>query len=162
MRLVSIILPAFNTEYVLPAAIDSCLEQNLGENMDIEIIVVDDGSLDNTKAVAADFAEKHECVKLIALEQNCGTFAARIEGIKTANGEFVMFLDSDDKLPSDAVRLFVESALACEKIPDMVFADRITHGEQTQKITYNFKHLKAPYILRGNEIFNEVFAQKTW
>lgn len=160
--LVSIIIPAYNTEFVVGEAIASCLCQEFVElEADIEILLVDDGSSDGTLRVASEFAALDSRVRVIALPQNVGTFAARIAGICEASGEFVLFLDSDDVLPKHAVASYLR-ALRGESDVDIVFANRITHSENAQKITRNFAHLAAPCMLFGAQIFAEVFATKTW
>lgn len=160
--LVSIIIPAYNTEFVVGEAIASCLCQEfVDKETDIEILLVDDGSSDGTLRVAKKLAALDSRVRVIALPQNVGTFAARIVGIREASGEFVLFLDSDDVLPKHAVASYLR-ALRGESDVDIVFANRITHSESAQKITRNFAHLAAPCVLFGAQIFAEVFATKTW
>jgi glycosyltransferase involved in cell wall biosynthesis len=86
---VSAILPAFNCSSFLAAAIDSALGQ---QGMDVEVVVVDDGSNDDTPAVMASYRGR-----IIALRQaNRGPSAARNAGIAATRGEFVAFLDADD------------------------------------------------------------------
>ncbi len=86
---VSVIIPTFNRGWVLKEAIDSVLLQ---EFKDFELIVVDDGSTDNTEYILDSFKEK-----IIVLRQgNRGVSSARNAGIAKASGEFIAFLDSDD------------------------------------------------------------------
>jgi glycosyltransferase involved in cell wall biosynthesis len=86
---VSVIIPTFNRGWVLKDAIDSVLLQ---EFEDFELIVVDDGSTDNTKDILDSFKEK-----IIVLRQsNRGVSSARNAGVAKASGEFIAFLDSDD------------------------------------------------------------------
>lgn len=162
MPKVSIIIPAYNTQFVVGEAIASCLCQEFVElEADIEILLVDDGSSDGTLRTAFEFAARDSRVRVIPLSQNVGTFAARIAGIHEAKGEFVLFLDSDDVLPKHAVASYLR-ALHNEPNVEIVFADRITHSENAQKITRNFEHLRTPAMLYGAQIFAEVFAAKTW
>lgn len=100
-------------------------------------------------------------VRVVALPQNVGTFAARIAGVQESRGEFVLFLDSDDVILKHCVAAYLQ-ALQGESDVDIVFANRITHSENAQKITRNFPHLAAPCALFGAQIFAEVFATKTW
>ena len=163
--LVSIIVPAFNTEFVVREAIMSALAQELesvrGRGAKIEVILVDDGSSDGTLRIASEIAALDSRVRVIALPQNIGTFAARIAGVQEARGEFVLFLDSDDMLPKHCVAAYLH-ALHGELDVDIVFANRMTHSEDAQKITRNFAHLAAPCALFGAQIFAEVLAIKTW
>ena len=86
---VSCVIPVFNGERFLAAAIDSVLAQSLSE---IEIIVVDDGSTDGTRDVLDRFG-----ARVVYIHQaNAGPASARNNGIRHASGEFIAFLDSDD------------------------------------------------------------------
>jgi glycosyltransferase involved in cell wall biosynthesis len=87
--LVSVIIPTFNRGWILKEAIDSVLAQ---DHKDYELIVVDDGSTDNTPQILESFGQD-----IIVLRQaNKGVSAARNRGIASANGQLVAFLDSDD------------------------------------------------------------------
>lgn len=88
---VSVILPVHNRADVLPRAIASVLAQTFAN---FELIVVDDGSSDDSAAVARSLGD--ERVLLIELENNRGGNAARNQGIRAARGELIAFLDSDD------------------------------------------------------------------
>jgi glycosyltransferase involved in cell wall biosynthesis len=90
---VSVIIPTYNRAHIFPKAVNSALAQTL-EN--IEIIVVDDASTDNTDEVFQELFGGCSNVRLVAHEQNSGVSAARNTGLRAANGEFVAFLDSDD------------------------------------------------------------------
>lgn len=102
----SVVIPAYNRARVLPGAIDSVLQQT---DQDFEIIVVDDGSTDNPRAVVEDF---HDPRIRYEWKENGGGGSARNRGIDRARGRFVAFLDSDDVfLPHHlaAMRRIVES-----------------------------------------------------
>lgn len=86
---VSVVIPAYNYERFLPEAIDSVLAQTYAP---IEVIVVDDGSTDNTKAVVAAYGDKVRYV----YQNNAGLSAARNTGIRNAKYDFLGFLDADD------------------------------------------------------------------
>ena len=87
--LVSVIIPTYNSSQYIKEAIDSVLAQTY---KNFEIIVIDDGSTDNTKEVLAPYLS---VIKYI-YKNNGGPASARNRGIKEANGEFVAFLDADD------------------------------------------------------------------
>ncbi len=87
---ISVVIPAYNYAHFLPKAIDSVLEQTY---RNYEIVVVDDGSTDNTAAVVAAYGNR---VRYI-YKKNAGLPAARNTGIKAARFEFVGFLDADDE-----------------------------------------------------------------
>ena len=96
--LVSVIIPTYNRAWSLPAAIDSVLAQDY---QPFELIVIDDGSSDNTPFLLS--AYKHQ-IKTVR-QENAGVSAARNTGIDTAAGDFLAFLDSDDRwLPQKLAR----------------------------------------------------------
>jgi len=88
----SVIIPTYNRAHLLGRAIQSVLDQTC---QDLEIIVVDDGSKDNTEEVVNKFHD--ERIRYIRHEVNKGEGGARNTGIKTAKGEYIAFQDSDDE-----------------------------------------------------------------
>jgi glycosyltransferase involved in cell wall biosynthesis len=87
--MVSVVIPTYNSAAFLGAAIQSVLSQTYS---DFEVVVVDDGSTDNTESVVHSFGDQVCYVK----QQNKGAGAARNHGIKRSRGEYVAFLDADD------------------------------------------------------------------
>lgn len=102
-ELVSIIIPAWNVEHYIHRGIESCLKQSYHN---IEVIVVDDGSTDETLDIAKKYVEKDSRVRAFCKEHN-GVSAARNLGVKNAKGRFMMFLDSDDWLVDNAVQVLM-------------------------------------------------------
>ncbi|MBI1763071.1 MAG: glycosyltransferase [Acidobacteria bacterium] len=101
MPKVSVVIPVYNTAYYLPEAIESVLQQTY---RDFEILVVDDGSTDNSHQVALSHTPR---VKLIA-QSNGGPASARNAGMRQAGGEYIAFLDSDDAWVEDKLAEQVE------------------------------------------------------
>lgn len=91
--LVSSITPVYNSEKYIEATLLSILSQSY---QNIEIIVVDDCSTDNTAAIINKMADKYRQIKYYRLEQNSGAAVARNKGIELAQGQFIAFIDSDD------------------------------------------------------------------
>jgi glycosyltransferase involved in cell wall biosynthesis len=102
---VSVVIPCFNYGRFLGAAIESVLAQT---NPEIELIVVDDGSTDETRRVAADYETVH-----YVWQENRGLSEARNRGVALATGEFMLFLDADDQLSPDAIETSVRQLRAC-------------------------------------------------
>lgn len=94
----SIIVPVYNVEKYLEICIESLLYQNL---KNAEILLIDDGSTDNSGKICDSFSQKYDIVKTIH-QKNKGLSGARNTGIKMAKGEYLMFVDSDDFISNDA------------------------------------------------------------
>lgn len=91
---ISIVIPIYNTAKYLPSCLDSVLSQTY---KNLEIILVDDGSTDNSGKIADDYAKKDPRIKVIH-QKNAGQSTARNAGIKKATGEYISFIDSDDSI----------------------------------------------------------------
>lgn len=96
---ISVIVPAYNSENFISETLDCLLSQSL---KDIQIVVVNDGSTDSTGEIIAAYAEKHANI-LPVFQENAGVSAARNNGIDRAEGEYILFLDSDDLLGENAL-----------------------------------------------------------
>jgi len=94
--LISIIIPTYNYGEYLPVALESCLQQTY---KNLEIIVVDDGSTDNTREIIERYGDRIVYI----FQENAGVSAARNRGIESANGDFIGFLDADDYFTEDAM-----------------------------------------------------------
>lgn len=95
--MISVIVPVYNAEDYLGECLDSILNQSYKS---LEIIIVNDGSIDNSANIAKGYAEKYDNVYLIN-QENGGASKARNTGIRNAKGEYISFIDSDDKIASD-------------------------------------------------------------
>lgn len=102
--LVSVIIPFYNVEKYIAECIESILNQSYSN---IEIIMVDDGSLDNSSVIAKEYARKDCRVRLIE-KPNGGVASARNCGMREAKGEFLTFVDSDDWVAVDYVSHLME------------------------------------------------------
>ncbi len=96
---VSLIIPAYNSEDYVARSIDTALAQSFP---DLEIIIVDDGSTDDTPEILGWYAERYENV-IIFRQENSGPAAARNTGIRQAKGEYIGFVDSDDMIHPDMI-----------------------------------------------------------
>ena len=97
MNTVSIIVPIYNSEKYLPQCIESILNQTY---KNFELILVNDGSTDNSLSICESYAQKDERIEILNLQHN-GVSNARNNGISKAKGEFICFVDSDDKIEKD-------------------------------------------------------------
>lgn len=106
-NLISVIIPLYNAENYIAQALESVLVQT---HKEFELIVVDDGSTDSSRAICHKFATEYRNV-LLCLQENSGVGIARNMGLREASGEFVLFLDADDFLAEDAL----SSLLKCQR-----------------------------------------------
>ena len=104
---VSVIVPVYNTSKYLVKCFDSLLAQTLGE---LEIIVVNDGSTDDSQKIIDEFASKSDKIKAFE-KPNGGLSDARNFGIERASGEFIGFVDSDDYVSAEMFERMYEKAL---------------------------------------------------
>lgn len=104
---ISVIIPAYNIALWLGRCLDSVLAQTLA---DLEVIVVNDGSNDDTAAIADSYAQKDSRVRVIHKE-NGGVTSARLRGLAEAKGEWIGFVDGDDYIEPDMYARLLENAM---------------------------------------------------
>ncbi|MEA2441584.1 MAG: CDP-glycerol glycerophosphotransferase [Thermoleophilaceae bacterium] len=103
MPRISVVVPIYNVEPYL----DECLESIAGQTFrDLEVVMVDDGSKDDSRAIAERFAAKDERFRLLT-QPNGGLGRARNNGVEAARGDFLAFVDSDDYLAPNALELLI-------------------------------------------------------
>lgn len=109
---VSVIVPCYNLEEVITRCLDSLCNQTY---RNIEIIVVDDGSLDNSLGVVSAAAQKDSRI-IVVSQDNSGPSAARNRGIEMATGEYLLFVDGDDYVTDTYVEHLAEDADNCDMV----------------------------------------------
>ena len=120
----SIIVTVYNKEKYLKKCLDSCLNQEKTTQGDYEIVVINDGSTDNSLTMLKEYADKHPFVKIVD-QQNQGLSMARNNGVKECTGDYFWFVDSDDWISSSSVRLILENA---KNDPDIITICAQTEG----------------------------------
>lgn len=105
MPKISIIVPVYNVESVLQYCVDGILNQSF---VDYEIVLIDDGSSDNSGGICDHYAKTDPRVKTIHTA-NCGVSSARNTGLKTAIGEYICFIDSDDYVNPNYLSNLIDS-----------------------------------------------------
>lgn len=150
-KLVSIVIPCFNYGNYLAEAVGSALRQTHEE---LEVVIVDDGSTDDTASIAQSFGGQVRYV----FQENAGLSAARNTGVREARGEFVVFLDADDLIDPTFVERCIE---VLDRSPTAAFA--YSHlrlipdvGQPVMRRPYSLEHL-----LDGNEIQATVTMRST-
>lgn len=105
MSLISVVIPVYNAELYLDDCIRSVTKQNFD---DIEIILVDDGSTDNSLTILRDWERKDLRIKVVH-QQNSGVTLARKKGVELSQSEWISFVDADDILPCNALEILAEN-----------------------------------------------------
>lgn len=148
--LVSVIIPCYNQGQYLQEAVDSVLASTY-EN--IEIIVVDDGSTQDVEFLKTFVAEKTKIIH----QENQGLAMSRNNGIKIANGKYILPLDADDKIYPTYIEKAVKAIEDNDKI-GIVYCEAEFFGAVTGK--WELPEYKFPEILAGNLIFNTAMYKK--
>ena len=153
---ISVVVPCYKAVRWLPECMDSLFEQTFE---DFEIIFVDDGSPDATGKLVDDYAAKYPQVKTLH-QKNEGVTCARRTGVAHAAGEWVCFVDADDRLPADALALLYKAA---GEAYDLVIGFHHTRGVDTVLPVDELRHCcltgellpAAPWgkLIRRNETY---------
>lgn len=134
--IVSVIVPAFNAADHLALSVGRLLGQSL---TDIEIVLVDDGSSDATASVAARLADEDPRVRVFSLPENRGVARAREHAVSHSRGDYVWFVDADDRAAPDALHRLVAAARAAD-------ADVVVCSAQFVEDGGRIRPLPAPRI----------------
>lgn len=159
---ISAIIPVYNAEQYVGKCIDSILAQT---HTDFEIILINDGSKDNSEQICTEYTEKYSNIKLINKE-NGGVSAARNTGVEHATGEYVSFIDADDTITPD----YFETLFNCaqKNDADIVCCDffEILNG---QSVSMNTPKVLTPRLVDSEyELFfdlvdcKEAYGTSVW
>ena len=146
MELISVIIPVYNVEKYLKRCIDSIINQTYRH---IEIIVVDDGSLDTSSLICDEYALLDNRVKVIHKE-NGGLSSARNVGIDMAQGAFLFFVDSDDFVEKEALEIL--SKRLKENSADMAMGKYVLVDEEGKKISPICLEYNMEMVLSGKDL----------
>ncbi|MBO5142220.1 MAG: glycosyltransferase family 2 protein [Clostridia bacterium] len=108
--LISVIIPVYNVEEYIRECLDSVINQTY---KNLEIILIDDGSKDNSGKICDEYAKKDKRIKVIHKE-NGGLSSARNKGLDNAQGKYITFVDSDDYIPVNAIELLYKNCISNE------------------------------------------------
>lgn len=154
--MISFIIPTFNASKRIERCLNSIKNQ---KQNDIEIIIVDDGSNDNTYEIAREYAFNNQelCIRVFR-KTNGGAGSARNYGIEKAKGEYIFFMDADDFLVSDSLSYLINTIII--KNPDIIYFDYYhyysddkykyikNHDEKFLTINDDFiMHSSAPWLM---------------
>lgn len=139
MPKVSVIIPVYNTEKYLPACLKSVAGQS---HSDLEIICINDGSTDDSGQILADYASKDPRFVLIT-QENQGQGAARNRGIERATGDYILFVDSDDRVHPQAVEILLTVAQKT-KAP-LAMSDAFLKASKNQEFVWHEAPQTIPF-----------------
>lgn len=163
MCLVSIVVPIYNVQPYLERCIDSILNQTYSN---IEVILVDDGSTDKCPIICDDYASKDQRVRVIH-KTNGGLSDARNEGIKSAKGDVVSFIDSDDWISSSFVEIMLRvmndynsDIVECDitKTHEYIEEDEIVFENKI----HNYTKKEALNLLVSDNVFHQYVWNKLY
>lgn len=157
---ISLLIPVYNTEKYLKRCLDSVLNQTL---KDIEIICVNDGSNDHSLEILKEYQSKYG-IKVINSLKNEGLARARYHGIVNATGEYIMFLDSDDYLQTNACEIAYKR-ITHYKVDILQFGTNVLSENHIETVQYkeakNYFKVK-PLSLFNIEILNRCYFYKEY
>lgn len=148
MRL-SIIIPVYNIEKYIADCLDSVLKQ---KKSDYEIILVVDGSTDNSLEICKEYEFDNDCIKVIE-QINMGLSMARNNGVKEAKGEYILFLDGDDSIADNALDVFDN----IRDDVDVIAFNWIEKCNEKIKKVSNYNNLKS-YYMTGDEFIEDLLT----
>ena len=150
----SLIIPIYNAEQYLRRCMDSVLGQDY---TDIEVVLVDDGSVDDSGRMCDEYAAKDARVRAFH-QPNQGASIARLNGLKIARGEYVTFVDSDDWIDSQYVSALFQMA-AQYKVN--VCACDVKRVKENEEFTHDYA-IQQPEVLDYEELMPRFFKYEFW
>lgn len=156
--MISVVIPCYKVEKLLERCVESILKQTFDA---FELILVDDGSPDQTGVVADKIALRDARIKVIH-QENGGVMAARHAGARAASGDWVCFVDSDDTLPKDALENLYAGAKARETV-EMVVGFRDGVKIKAFDETYSLEEYRYDTIARRNlhvAVYGRLYRRK--
>lgn len=152
---ISIIIPVYNVERYVRCCIESVIAQET-PLADIECVIIDDCTPDNSMSIVLQMIEAYHGTihfQIINHDKNRGLSAARNTGLRNATGDYIFFLDSDDRLSPDSIQYFVESASVYPKVDLIMGGPKMSTSDHQQQplldpIYFCDRGNYAQYILR--------------
>ncbi|CAM3954986.1 glycosyltransferase family 2 protein [Mesobacillus thioparans] len=154
---ISVVVPMYNVEKYLKECLDSIVTQTF---KDIEVILVNDLSADNTLSIAEEYAKQYSNFKLVT-GRGQGLGGARNTGLENVNGEFCCFIDSDDVLPMNALEKLYTNA-KMEPGVDIVIGNMVLYNETGLVRMPEFDAIhKYPYIVKDISKSHSLIGSQT-
>lgn len=140
---ISVIVPIYNVEQYMKDCLDSLLEQTI-DKKDLEVLLIVDGSPDNSEKICREYAEKYPFFKVFSKE-NEGLSKTRNYGVQRAQGKYLVYLDPDDKLTPNSLKNLANFFDKHEDEVDIVTYKIIPvfDGKQSEKLHYRYDYLQS-------------------
>lgn len=156
MPKVSVIVPVYNSEQELRDCLDSLVEQT---EKDIEIIVIDDASTDNSPEIEAEYQKKYPNVKVYRNERNLGQSETRNRGIELAEGDYIACLDSDDYVNPGMYEELYQAAVD-NNMPELIVTGlSFVKGNEYRKKDLTFIGKQSTTIIHPMDTPDQVFFE---
>jgi glycosyltransferase involved in cell wall biosynthesis len=159
---VSVIIPVYNVEQYLKKCLDTVVNQTY---KDIEIIIINDCSPDNSLQIIKEYQEKDSRIRLINLEKNGGLANARNVGIKNSNGKYITFIDSDDWISDDAIEILYNNVekyntdfLGCE----FTWYDNNTHKSGDGVCFFDIYNTPISDVKTKKRVLQKFSSSRVW
>lgn len=142
--MVSIIVPIYNVEEYLRECLYSIVQQTY---KDIEILCINDCTLDNSVSIVHDFCRRDSRIRLISHKHNKGLGGARNTGIQQAKGEYILFVDSDDGIAPNMVQLLLEAIERdCADVAICGVLDFYPDGTSQKSTAFHYRKYVQPFL----------------
>lgn len=160
---ISVVVPVYNAEKIIERCVKSIVSNDF---KDLEVILIDDCSKDNSLEVCKRLSDEYSNVRYLHNEMNQGVSYTRNRGIYEANGEYTMFVDSDDWIDNDYYSSFIK---AVDKYPNsMIICGYVNHDEKfnnrTDNVIWNEDKTENLYNIKEQlkNIYDKTLLQQLW
>lgn len=150
-NLISIIIPVYNVEKYVRKCVESVIDQSY---KNIEIIIIDDGTKDNSGKICDEYAEKDTRITVIH-KINEGVSKARNVGIEKANGKYITFVDADDFIDKDYIKKLYDQCIASNADLSICGTKDIDSNENILKVSKKYRN-----IINSEEAMKELLNEK--
>lgn len=150
-ELISVVVPIYNVEKYLDKCVSSIVNQSY---TNLEIILVDDGSTDNSGKLCEKWIQEDERIRVIHKE-NGGLSSARNEGLKIAQGEYIVFVDSDDYIEKDIIKICYEQ-ICTANVDLIIFGYRTLNENYKTILDYKFEEKEYNVFKLNKDFYNMI------
>ncbi len=151
--MISIIIPVYNSEKYLATCLDSIFNSTY---QDFELILVDDGSTDNSSTICDDYATRDSrCI--VIHKPNAGVANARNEGLKRARGEYIAFVDNDDVIHPMMLEILYKAIKSGDYDFSMILYKKVNNDEYLKLIQENFNNSSSKKDVHQRDMIRDMF-----